>query len=430
MSNNDSSLRGGGRGMFDSESSASEEHPRRRKLRRRGSSGSPPSSPLPDSVLDLTHDSPPPPQKRPAKKPPAKRKRKKKQASKKNDAAGSEAAGATAKQRRATINDWPGIAVVAAGANIRSVTTIDPGTRNLAVMRMEYAPAVRITHARVLDLELVCAGLDELEHTVRLNSANGGRAEYSIHTKLYALTRYVERESSNGGCFDSDMLLVEEQSFDRLMARVEATIVATFQRIKPPVVVLDGAEGGTWPAAQIITARSVKACYRPLFPLLKPGAEEPAGLRGGSRRSRPFGMGDVHGNRGSERQRQMHKRAAIKYGSLIIPQERFEAVVPAANFTENDRERLRRRKMDDLYDTLFMCLYFVSTYMFQAYKCRRRGTSRPMPAFETPPQRPRSCYEEIVEVCAALGTDVDDMRALLEALFGDAGRGIVSAAAQ
>lgn len=403
--------------ITSNDSDASEEHTRHRKPNER---------PIPAKldILDLVSSES---GDRSAESPPKKRKRLVKKARapspKVSKKAKSKAKGSPKKPKKAqaprkTINDWPGLEEVARVAGIHSVTTVDPGTVNCAVMRMEF-PSMRITHARVLDLRRLCELLEEQSPTIKLNSATAGaREDYSLQAKLYALGEYVKRECKDGGIFDSDSCLVEEQSFDRAMARVESTIVGTFNLFKPPIVVIEGMAGGTWTAARTVTARCVKTCYRPLFPLTI-APRPPRGRSNGRGGGRAFGMGDVHHSGQQEAQRRAHKKAAIKYGSYICPQSRFERVVPPENFTEDDRKRLSARKMDDLYDTLFMCLYFASTLLFQAYKCRKRGYSRAMPAFEVPSQRPRSNYEEVIHACAALGSEPDCVQLLINALMGE-----------
>ena len=336
--------------------------------------------------------------------------------------------------RRETINTWPDVETVANTAGVRSVTCVDPGTRNLAIMRMEYHPRIRITHARAIDLHVLCADYERTNPTVRLRTGREG--EYSMQSEMFALREYVRREGAHGsgGCFESDMCLIEEQSFDRLMARVEATIVTAFESVcaNPMIVVLPGADGGTIPAAQMVTARSVKACYRPLFPLTQPekpkrhvrkedydsdDSDDSEDMEARPKaKKRPFGVGNVHAS--NDQQRRLHKRQAIKYGSLLVPPEALLRLIPAANLTAYDRERLAKSKMDDIYDTLFMCMYFISTYVFQFYKCRVRGFSRPLPAFETPPQRPHAAYEELIEIAAAVGTDRDALQQIIDALIG------------
>lgn len=328
-----------------------------------------------------------------------------------------------------SINDWPGAEAVARISGISSVTCVDPGTRNLAIMRMEFAPTIRVTHVHVLDLDLLRQHYQTLEPEVQLVSATA-RGSAPLQSRLYALAKYVAEQASSGGCFDSTMCLVEEQSFDRVMSRVEATIVTVFNSVKPLVRLLDQ-DGGAIPAGRSVTARTVKTCYRPLFPLLPSesssagAAPTSAGSSSGARssnnsRRRAFGVGDAHHNRESEKQRREHKKNAIKYGSMIVPQSAFERLVPASNLTAEDVDRLKKRKMDDLYDTLFMCSYFLSTWMFEFYKIRRRGVSRPLPAHETPSQRSRNRFEELIEICGALGSDRDDVQHLVDVLTDEA----------
>ena len=334
---------------------------------------------------------------------------------------------------RGKANAWPGIATLVEKTGIKSVTTVDPGTRNLAIMRMEFAPQVRITHTHVLDLEKLCAAYDaEADEQrgptpgVRLNHAtvSSGRTDYPKDAMLYALARYVREETANGGCFDSDMLLVEEQSFDRLMARVEATIVCTFNSAKKPVRILPDVSGGALPAGQVVTAAAVKSAYKPIFPNERPTSSKSEANTNNKSASfypragrRPFGVGDVHSDKAKEAQRRLHKRNAILYGSMIVPAHRFSELVPDANLTEEDRSRLTKRKMDDLYDTLWMCAYFINSFMFQIFKIKRRGVSRALSAFQALPTRTNSVFEEITELCIALGSQNDDVHALMEALM-------------
>lgn len=326
-----------------------------------------------------------------------------------------------------SINEWPGFAAVARVSTISSVTCVDPGTRNLAIMRMEFLPTIRITHVHVIDLDQLRRHNQALEPEVRLigTNAKSGSKESTMQSRLYVLAKYVKEQAGNGGCFDSDMCLVEEQSFDRVMARVESTIVSVFNGVKPVIRLLEQ-DGGSVPAGRSITARTVKTCYRPLFPKLPSepsiagASSTTSGSSAGSRRGVLFGVGDAHRTGESSKQRLFNKRNAIKFGTLIVPQKAFERLVPAANLTAEDIDRLKKRKMDDLYDTLFMCSYFLSTWMFEYYKIRRRGSSRPLPAHESPGQRQNNRFEELIEICGALGSDRYDAQLLIDALTGEA----------
>lgn len=389
-------------------------HKAKKSKRRADSSGS-----TTEEVLDLTQLSASNSPEKKAKSPAKTKKRAKKSAS-------------TAIPR-GEVNAWPGIAELAEKTGIRSVTTVDPGTRNLAIIRMEFLPSVGITHTHVLDLEKVCAKYDAesdeqrgLTPGVRLNHATvtSGRSDYPKDSKLYALARYVREQARDNGCFDSDMLLVEEQSFDRLMARVEAIIVTTFNAIKPPVRVLDGVSGGALPAGQVVTAAAVKSAYKPIFPTERVSSAKSSANTDNKSASfypragrRPFGIGDVHSDKAKEAQRRLHKRNAILYGSMIVPADRFAELVPDANLTDEDRLRLTKRKMDDLYDTLWMCAYFINSFMFQIFKIKRRGVSRALPAFQALPTRTNSVFEEITELCIALSSRNEDVHTLMEALM-------------
>lgn len=314
--------------------------------------------------------------------------------------------------KKASVNDWPGLLVMLeALPDVESFTCVDPGIHNLAITRFIMRPW-RISHAMVIAINDVCKQLELAEQHIRLRSNTGEidpnleRPDYSMQAQLYALRRFVEREArvGSGGCFDSTMLMVEEQSFDRLMARVESVITVAFSLTrgeKSVFTVLPGAVGGTISAAQVVTARSVKTCYAPLFPLVP---EKP-------RPARAFGVGDV---RGSEEQRRANKKAATKYGSLILSPHRMHSVMPS----EYADLLIKRKKVDDFYDTIFMMGYFVSVYLFNIYKIRNRGVSRAIPAFEVLPQRENRRFEELIEIAAYFQADDIDMRTLLDALFG------------
>lgn len=358
---------------------------------------------------------------------------------------------------RTTSNAWLGVVTLARETGIHSVTCVDPGTRNLAVMRMQFYPSIRITHAHVLDTRQLCDALDMRNPLFRMRSNPGvidrtsretvakSQPKYTMHAIMYAIFEFVKRTAVPGcnGPFDSDMLLVEEQSFDRLMARVESTITSAYlgaRGSRSLIEVLCETEGGTVSAAQTIAATSVKTCYTDLFPLLtkeeekkmkeekekkkkkkaqekkKPvdgdeddssgdeehGAPPPPQQSDSEKwRKKPHGVGDSH-NGISEAQRQFNKFNATKFGSMIVPQHMFGEVVPRANFTADDERRMRASKMDDLYDTLFMCGYFVSTYLHDFAKRKKRGISKPLPAHYTPAQRDPRRYEELFEFVSAL----------------------------
>jgi hypothetical protein len=316
--------------------------------------------------------------------------------------------------KRASVNDWPGVlAMLAELRDFESLTCVDPGTVNLAITRFVMHPEPRVSHAMVIAVDDLCKQLEIEEPHIRLRTNTGAldpnleNPDFSMQAQLYALRRFVEREArvGSGGCFDSTMLLVEEQSFDRLMSRVESVISSTFSTVrgdKALFTVLPGAVGGTISAAQVVTASSVKTCYAPLFPLVET-SERPG---------RAFGVGDV---RGSDKQRRANKRAVTKFGSLILSPDRMHNVMPS----EYADRLIKLKKVDDFYDTIFMMGYFVSAYLFNIYNIRKRGVSRAMPAFQVLPQRENRRFEELIEIAAFFQIDGIDMNTLLEALFGN-----------
>lgn len=318
------------------------------------------------------------------------------------------------KAKRASINDWPGLsALVASVGDVESVTCVDPGTRNLAITRFTLKPTLGISHAMVISLTDLCKQLETENEKIRLRSETGAidhtlqKPDYKMQAELYALRLFVEKEARVGsnGCFDSTMMIVEEQSFDRLMARVESVIANTFSTVrgeKSMYGVLPSGSGCQISAAQIVTARSVKCCYTPLFPSIGD-----ADARVGA-----FGVGDV---RGSDKQRREHKKAATKFGSMIVSPDNMRRILPK-KYCE---DLITRKKVDDFYDTVFMFGYWVSTYLFKIYKIRKHGVSRALTAFEVFPQRENSRFEELLEIAVAFGIDQPDMSALLEGLYGN-----------
>jgi hypothetical protein len=135
-------------------------------------------------------------------------------------------------------------------------------------------------------------------------------------------------------------------------------------------------------------------------------------------------MGDVRGNSAAEEQRLFNKKNAIKHGRLILEQRLFKDVVPAANLTAEDRERVRTAKCDDLYDCLFMALYFGSCYLFHYNKMKTFSNDEKFVVTAAPPQRPHNCYEELFEVCAAIGTPAHFMQSLVNKLLKGTGETI------
>jgi hypothetical protein len=317
------------------------------------------------------------------------------------------------KAKRASINDWPGLAtLIESVGDVESVTCVDPGTRNLAITRFTLKPTLGISHAMVISLSDLCKILEHNNPKIRLRSDAGTldetlqKPDYKMQAELYALRRFVEHEARIGsaGCFDSTMMIVEEQSFDRLMARVESVITNTYSTVrgeKSMYQVLPSDVGSQISAAQVVTARSVKCCYGPLFPAADDVEQRPGA----------FGIGDV---RGSDKQRREHKKAATKFGSMILSPENMRKLIPA-KYCE---DLITRKKVDDFYDTVFMLGYWVSTYLFKIYKIRKHGVSRALPAFEVFPQREKSRFEELLEIAVAFGIGQMDMTNLLEGLYG------------
>jgi len=332
-----------------------------------------------------------------------------------------------AKKPRQSINEWLGLTELARRTGLHSCTCVDPGTRNLALMRMEFYPTLRITHVRVLDLNKICANY-EAEKQVSLSRSG----EYTIDAQLYALVRYIAKEAqAENGCFNSSMVLIEEQSFGRDMARVEAGMAAALNSLLKPFKLTPR---NLVPRAQIISSRSWHTCYRPFFPDL-PKSSAPDEKKRSFKRA--FGMGDVRGDKAAEAQRQFNKRNAIENGRLIIAQHRIADVVPAANMTEEDQIRVLRAKSDDLYDVLFMCLYFGSSYLhfYNKVLLKSRGKlgegdddelvgDTPFSVTAAPPQRPHNCYQELFELCAAIGTPRDNVQALVNKLLAGTGETI------
>lgn len=314
---------------------------------------------------------------------------------------------------RKSVNEWLGVVELARRTRVHSVTCVDPGTRNCAIMRMEFHPQMRITHVHVLDLYEECRAYESRSS----NTLNRG-GEYSIDALLFALGQYVEEQArAPDGCFNSSMTLVEEQSFGRDMARVEATIVAVINSVFAPLRLT---EQFRVPRGQVFSSRSAKSCYRPFFPDLP--ASEIAKI--GSKGRRPFGMGDSRGDKIAEAQRLYNKKNAIANGSLILSKDRIAEVVPRANLSDADQTRVMRAKSDDLYDTLFMCLYFASCYLFYYNKILVKsaaGEEVRLSAIAAPPQRLHNCYQEVFELCAAIGTPRDSVQLLVDKLLTGSG---------
>ena len=323
------------------------------------------------------------------------------------------------KEPRVSVNDWPGLVEMAAATGIHSVTCVDPGTRNFALARVEFHPRIRVTHVRVLDFD-VLAHYYEAKYKVKLKREG---AKFTIDAHLVVLQNYIECDiQQENGCFNSSMVLVEEQSMSRDMARVEACVHATVNSMTNAFRLN---KANRIPRCQVVSAKSVKSCYRPLFPdLADVDDDEEQRLKKKPRAKPRFGMGDVHGNSAAEQQRLFNKKNAIKYGRLMLAQSRIKDVVPADNLTADDRERVLKAKCDDLYDCLFMALYFGSCYLFHYYKMKTYSDDEQFVVTAAPPQRPHNCYEEIFELCAAISTPVDCMQDLVDKLLKGTGETI------
>ena len=307
---------------------------------------------------------------------------------------------------RVTVNEWLGLSELARQTSLHSVTTVDPGTRNCALCRVEFYPEIRVTHFRVLDLHVLCSAMEQADDTVVLKSNEG----YTIDALAYALGDYIRREAQNpNGCFNSSIVLVEEQSFSRDMARIEQCVLSTLNAVLPRRTLN---ANNKIPAAQLFSSRSVKACYRPFFPDLPPSEVK----HSYKSQKRAFGMGDSARDSVAEQQRLYNKKNAIRYGQLILPQEKLENLIPAANLTDYDRSRVLKAKSDDLYDTMFMALYFGSSYLHYYAKLIRANSPETISAFVSPPQRPLNCWEEVFEFCKAVGTPKANAEQLLSTL--------------
>ena len=308
---------------------------------------------------------------------------------------------------KAHLNDWPGIQALVAATGIKSVTTNDPGYANNAVMRLQFDGRVRITHAKVINTDELCRDYEAAHPEVRLDG--GGSAE----KRLFVWQKFMLEEMRPGGAFDSDMLLVEDQAhiFDPVVGRFEAVTLALFNASKPPIALTPTS---SMVAGQLVTARSIKACYRPLFP--KPDGTVLTEMEANAAAA---AMGNAAEARGKEREE--NKRNAKKYGSLICSQKRLAELV--VNLTERDRARIAKAHAHDLYDTLFMGAYFISTWLFYVYKARRdykpgADTPPPVAAFAKAPQRARNKWQELIELCFDFGTPAANVEALMDTLKG------------
>lgn len=318
---------------------------------------------------------------------------------------------ADSKQPRVTVNAWLGLIELARQTGLHSVTAVDPGTRNFALCRVEFYPHIRLTHVRVLDLNVLCQAMETADDTLVLRSALG----YTIDAQAYALGDYIRREAlAPNGCFNSSVVLIEEQSFSRDMARIEECVRATVNAVLPRRT-LNACN--KIPAGQLFSSRSVKSCYRPFFPDIDPSQIKRTYKSSSSSKRTAFGMGDSNRDSAAEQQRLLNKKNAIRFGQLILPQSELERVIPAANLTDFDRSRVLKAKSDDLYDTLFMTLYFGSSHLHHYAKLIRANTAETVSAFVSPPQRPLNCWEEVFEFCKAIGTPRENVEQLLAALM-------------
>jgi hypothetical protein len=289
--------------------------------------------------------------------------------------------------KKAPKNDWPGIAALVKATGVKSVTTVDPGTRNCAVARIEFRPKTCITHAKVIDMDELVKDYEAEHPEVHLGVSNG-----VTERRLFVWQAYVRHEMMRGGCFDSDALLVEDQAhiFDPVMGRVEAVTIALFNAERPAI---RATSASVIPSGQLVNSRSVKALYRPLFPPL-PGAPTDA------------------------EQRLENKRNAKKYGTLICPQKRLLEIVE--HLTARDRARLSKAQMHDFYDCFFMMGWFVSCFLFNLHKLARdEPNANDVGAFDKPPQRPRNKWQELIEFCFDLGTPAANVEALMTILTGE-----------
>ena len=321
-----------------------------------------------------------------------------------NSQSKSSAAEPVPQRSRSTVNEWLGLVELARQTGLHSVTTVDPGTRNFALCRLEFYPSVRLTHFRVLDLSVLCQAMEAADDRLALRSAAD-----TVDAQAFALGDYIRREAlAPSGCFNSSIVLIEEQSFSRDMARIEECVRATVNSVLP-LRTLNA--NNKIPSAQLFSSRSVKSCYRPFFPDVAPSLSYQT-----SQRRQAFAMGDSRRDSGAEQQRLFNKKNAIRYGQLILPQSELARVIPAANLTEFDRSRVLKSKSDDLYDTLFMALYFGSSHLHHYAKLIRANSSETLSAFVSPPQRPLNCWEEVIEFCKAVGTPRKDVEQLFAAL--------------
>lgn len=191
------------------------------------------------------------------------------------------------------------------------------------------------------------------------------------------------------------------------MGRFEAVTLALFNAHKPPIRLTDKS---SMVAGQLVTARSIKACYRPLYP--KPDGTVLTEMEANAEAAAAGGGAEARG-----KEREENKRNAKKYGALICSQKRLAEVVE--NLTARDRARIMKAHAHDLYDTLFMGAYFISTWLFYIYKVRRGGAETPrLAAFQKAPQRARNKWQELVEICHDLGTPLANVEALLDTLKG------------
>lgn len=321
------------------------------------------------------------------------------------------------KKPRTPANAYVPLDELSVDSIVRTVGFIDVGSRNMAMLTYNVHEQ-RLMHAKVFDVHELCKDYEAANPLVKLNTSSD-KSESPVYTKdaLQEALRWFMVENSTGGrCFDLDMLIVEQQAYDGLMMSLEVVLISTFNQLRPPVHIIDGMRGTAVAAARSQNATAVKTLYRNCFPLADnryvtpnqhPKAARFAPGRGGKRTLRETGV-----------QHSRNKKGAVKAGSLMIRVDRFLDLVDPRFVTDRDRARLRKRKLDDLYDTLMMLWRFVAADLWQFRHIKHRGTHAPRSAFRTLPPRPGSNFEELIDLCGAFGTEPTEIHALMELVSG------------
>lgn len=308
-------------------------------------------------------------------------------------------------------HDWRSVAEMGANLDVNHITAVDPGEKHMGVVRIQLSPEFKLTHWKILDLQKLCVYRMTVDPSVALTTEKG---KFTLRSLVDTVTWYVQQESSNGGPFDSELLIVESQDFRRNMKAFQVALTTSFNCLKKRIVI-HPAQGGSVPAAQTVSSQSKCACYGGLFPQTAV-ARTPV-----KRRRRFHGPGDVATDPTRTAQYAQNKQNSRRWGAVIAPYTLLAKKI-GATYTEQDQKNMllhiEKCKTDDIYDAFFLAMYALCAKLPNWDRRKRKFILTPIDGLKATVLRKKRQFEELRDLMRWLGVDERNVTRVHEALFG------------